>query len=262
MISLYKLITKTNLKSPTLAFPLIFPLIFVLLYSVGIRTDLNSVEIDKLVASFFVTILAVQTMQSGLMGFGINFISIKKSVLLKRFGATELTKKDVIFSLLFFGLTLWIISVVWIFFIILLFNWIGVFYSLNGDVKVTGTSAVAWIQYVNWGKMILATLVMLYVSYSLGLFFTSIAHDDQMYMGMAMLYFFFAAFIGGILFPGDIPVWMEYTGYIVPHSYVGYLYDWAAGFNVANWKLITGVIVPIVFGTFMVVLATFKLKFD
>ncbi len=82
------------------------PLIFVLLYATGVSDGLNQAGIDALVAGFFCTIMAVTTMQSGLMGFGINFISIKKSVLLKRIGATELEKRDVILATLLFGLTL------------------------------------------------------------------------------------------------------------------------------------------------------------
>ncbi len=265
MWSLYSLITRTNLKSPTIAFPLIMPLIFVLLYSVGIDSNLDKVAIDALVAGFFTTILCVQTMQSGLMGFGINFIAIKKSVLLKRIGATELTKTQVIMALLFYGLTLWVISVVWIFLVMILFSSIGLFYSVDGATGNHVTSSViSWVSNVNWGKLTLATIVTLYASYGLGLFFTSVAKDDQSYMGMAMLYFFFAGFVGGIMFPptATMPEWMIDFGYIIPHSYVGYLYDWTANYEVENWRLILGVVIPIIFGTLITIVGIKVLKFD
>ncbi len=282
MWSLYKLITKTNLKSPTLAFPLIMPLIFVLLYATGVTAGLDQAGVDALVATFFVTILSVTTMQSGLMGFGINFVSIKKSVLLKRIGATELEKKDVIIALLLYGLTLWLISFVWIILSVSIFSAMGVFtseagYILDGNMIIgvtqdpVSSTAFGWMTdgYINWGRLTLATILMIYASYGLGIFFTAIAKDDQMYMGMAMLYFFFAAFVGGIMFPGPIPSWMEYIGYAVPHSYVGSVYDWAAGANIGSldeeipvWQFSLGVIVPVVFGTLVTVAGIKVLKFD
>lgn len=273
MKSLYKLITTTNLKSPTLAFPLIMPLIFVLLYSVGMSDGMSQLQANQQVAIYFSTILSITTMQSGLMGFGINFISLKKSVLLKRIGATELSKTDVIMAVLLFGLTLWVISVIWIVLMVVFFSAVGVFSSaagtyISGNVifnisnSTTNATAFGWMAQISWWKTAIATLVMLYCSYGLGLFITTISKDDQAYMGMAMLYFFFAGFIGGLMFPGDVPNWMVYLGYLVPHSYVGSLYDWVAGQDVANWELALGFIVPILFGTGITFAAIKLLKFD
>ncbi len=274
MSSLYKLITKTNLKSPVLAFPLVMPLIFILLYSVGIKGLHSQAEIDALVATFFTTILAIVTMQNGLMGFGINFIAIKKSVLLKRIGATELSKLDVIVAVLFYGLTLWVISFVWIFLVMIIFSAIGIFYSpaqtflgIETFPQFTAT-AFGWIQYVNWPRMAIATIVMIIPSYGLGLFFTSVAKEDQMYMGMAMIYFFFAGFVGGIMFPGDTPHWMQLAGYLIPHAYVGNIYDWASGASPTIWGLsttstiIVSSIIPIIFGILITAAAAKLLKFD
>ncbi len=278
MFSLYKLITKTNIKSPTLAFPLVMPLIFVLLYSVGIPDGLDIVSVNAKVALFFTTILSITTMQSGLMGFGLNFISIKKSVMLKRIGATELSKTDVIIAVLLWGLTLWVISLFWIIAMVSVFSGLGVFVSsagthiTDGVINATTESAKStmfgWTSYINWGRLTLATFVMLYASYGLGVFFTSVAKDDQMYMGMAMFYFFLAGFIGGLMFPSDnLPEWMGYIAYFVPHSYIKPIYMWAGDFNVTissvgylNFAL--GIIVPIVFGTLITIAGIKMLKFD
>ncbi len=273
MKSLYKLITTTNLKSPTLAFPLIMPLVFVLLYSVGMPEGMSKGLANQQVAIYFSTILSITTMQSGLMGFGINFISLKKSVLLKRIGATELSKTDVVMAVLLFGLTLWVISVIWIVIMVVFFSAIGVFSSaagtfinngeiLNISTSTTSASAFGWMGQISWWKTAIATLVMLYCSYGLGLFITTIAKDDQAYMGMAMLYFFFAGFIGGLMFPGDVPDWMTYIGYIVPHSYVGSLYDWVAGVEVSTVDMVLGFVIPILFGTGVTFAAIKLLKFD
>ncbi len=281
MGSLYKLITKTNLKSPTLAFPLVMPVIFLLLYSTGVPSGMDQSMIDARVALFYTTILSITTMQSGLMGFGINFISLKKSVMLKRIGATELTKTDVILATALFGLTLWLISFVFITIVISLLSFMHVYSSTAGISIVGGIASVTdkttyatmfgWIGYINWGRLIFATLVMLYTSYGLGLLFTSSAKDEQSYMGLAMLYFFFAGFIGGLMFPGDIPGWMQAIGYVIPHSYIGNIYDWVAGGDITIWNmqnvsngiaLLLSTIIPIFFGTIFIFAAIKTLKFD
>lgn len=268
MSSLYKLITKTNIKSPIIAFPLVMPLIFLLLYSVLIDVGLGD-DVNNKVASFYVTILSITTMQSGLMGFGINFISIKKSVLLRRIGATELTKFDVISATVLYGLTLYLISFIWIFLAMCIFTSLGVFYSAAGINNISGienNETVAqlanWLPLVNWGKLFLITLLMIFVSYSLGMFITTIAKDDQAYMGMAMMYFFFAGMLGGLMFPGDTPDWMRYVGYIVPHSYLDPLYDWASGNEIETWEMVCGFVIPITFGSLALGGAIKLLKFD
>lgn len=261
MGSLYKLVLKTNIKGPALAFPLIMPLVFILLYSTGMDKFESLSLLNAQVAAVFSTILMMITMQSGLMGFGINFITIKKSVLLRRIGATELSKMDVIIAMILFGLTLWIISLVWIFIVVVLFTVIGIFYS-TGITSGDNVATLSWIKDVHWGKLILETIIMLYLSYSMGMLFTTIAPDDQAYMGMAMMYFFFAGFFGGIMLAGSTPEWMNYIGYIVPHRYVDYLTDWTSGKSVESWQLALGFVIPILIGTISIGGAAKLLKFD
>ena len=263
MKSLYKLVLKTNIKGPSLAFPLIMPFVFILLYSVMITPGLNQGNVNKIVSSFYIAIVSVITMQSGLMGFGINFTTIKKSVLLRRIGATELSKMDVILAMILFGLTLWVISFIWILLLTVVFTEIGIFYSApqfeNGKNVV---ASLEWLQLINWGRLIATTLVMLFLSYTMGMFFTTIAPDDQAYMGIAMMYFFFAAFFGGLLMPGDTPAWMEYIGYIVPHGYIDPLYDWVIGKKIEVVSGILGIVIPLIVGTLALFGAAKLLKFD
>gem|GEM_PF-3290271 len=112
MLALYKLVAKTNLKSPTISFPLIFPIIIMLLLSTGvvINPDLKSVDnvtqVNNQITNIFVTVVAIVTMQTGLMGFGFNFMNLKKSVMLRRIGATKLKKSEVIGAMIGYGLTI------------------------------------------------------------------------------------------------------------------------------------------------------------
>ncbi len=270
MSSLYKLVLKTNIKGPALAFPLVMPLIFALLYSVVIPNDITNVaEINNKVALFYVTILSMVTMQSGLMGFGINFIAIKKSILLRRIGATELSKMNVILAIILFGLTLYVITFIWIFVAMILLTSIGAFYSLQADGSHVSAQITGWLAIINWGKLILVTLIMLFTSYSVGMFFTTLAKDDQAYMGIAMMYFFFAGFFGGLMIPGEQPEWMNIVGYIVPHGYIDPLYDWVAGAivgsgsgQIAIWEFSLGFIIPILIGILALIGSAKFLKFD
>lgn len=274
MKSLYKLITKTNLKSPALAFPLVMPLIFVLLYSIGVEGTKqiegvnHIINMDLVVAGFLTTILSVQTMQSGLMGFGINFMRIKKSVLLRRIGATKLNKWDVVLAVFFYGLTMWLISTIWILVMITFFNAIGLFYSIStipGVENVYTTTKFSFFKEINWLKLAASLVVMLLISFSIGLFFTSIAHDASSFQGMAMLYFFLVSFMGGMMFPGEIPGWMTYVGYVLPHVYAGELFKWAAGTlqpPLSEVKLALDFVVPLVFTAIFMYGAVKKLKFD
>ncbi len=283
MGSLYKLITKTNLKSPTLAFPLVMPIIFILLYSTMIHDDLSATAVTTAITSIYLINLSVTTMQSGLMGFGINFIRIKKSVLLRRIGATELSKWEVVAAVLLFGLTLWAIQLVWTLLIMIIFSASGLFFSINGPNYVGPTSSVAFLQNINWGMLILSTIIMVLASYSLGLFFTICSKNDQMFMGLAMLYFFAAGFFGGLLFPGQQPTWMAYVGYLVPHSYINDLYtissygDWQShidnsvtgwtqwkpnGLYISDVRFAMDILIPIIFTGVLMGISVKTLKFD
>ncbi|NQX83117.1 MAG: hypothetical protein HRS50_00160 [Mycoplasmataceae bacterium] len=262
MGSLYKLITKTNLKSPAIAFPLIMPLVFILLYSVGIEDGLDSASMDAIVASFLITTLSIQTMNSGLMGFGINFMSIKKSVLLRRIGATKLRKLDVIIAVLLYGLTMWLITFVWIFILIIVFNMSGLFYSLNSKEHILTTGIASFFTLIEWPKLIAALIIMLIVSYSFSLFIVSITHNETTYQAIIMFYFFTASFMGGMIFPGEIPEWMNIVGYLIPHAYAGELFDWTIGEEIPTTKLVFDFIVPIIFTTACMFGAVKLLKFD
>ncbi len=261
MKSLYKLVVKTNIKGPSIAFPIIMPFVFILLYS-AVMVLKPDQTINQAVAAIYVTILSITTMQSGLMGFGINFITIKKSVLLRRIGATELSKMDVVLAMILFGLTLWVISFVWILLVTVIFTYAGIFYVTDFNGAVIATADIGWVKEIMWGRLMITTLLMLFLSYTLGMFFTTIAKDDQAYMGIAMMYFFFAGFFGGLMFAGDVPEWMNTIGYLVPHGYIDPLYDWANGISINNTQAMLGVLVPIVVGILSLIGAVKLLKFD
>lgn len=267
MKDIYKLVTKTNIKTPLVLFPIIFPTIFLLMYSALIHNGKSGIEIDQLVAGFFCTALAIQTMHSGFLSYGVVFIALKRSVLLKRMGSTEMNKLDIILGIAFFGLTLWIISLIWVFLLTIFMCWIGMFYSVHNNIlddsitHVTTTGVIEWMKYISWGKLAVTTLIMLVTSYSIGLLLTTISRDEQMYLGLGFLVFIVSGFFGGIMFPSASPDWMSYIGYIVPHSYIDNLYDWANGKQVPTYEIVLGVLIPITTSVVCITLGTKLLKF-
>lgn len=257
MGSLYKLILKTNIKSPVIAFPLVFPLILILTYSASV----NSQESADLI---IITLLTMMTMQSGLMGFGMNFMNLKKSVLLRRIGATKMSKGEVLGAVMLYGMTIWLISIVWIISLAGIFDAAGLFWSIDSE----GTKIfyhISWSSY-NWGKMFFATIVGLYLSFAIGLFFCSIAKNIEMFQGMTMMYFFSAMFLGGLIFNLDeMPIWMEWVGYLIPHTYFADLFTWAGDtMGVKSWdaKNTADIIICILIGTLAIIGSIKFLKFD
>ncbi len=272
MGSLYKLITKTNLKSPMTAFPLIFPLIMILMYSVLIPEDLSVQEVNSAILIVLMTAISLITMQSGLMGFGFNFVKLKKSVMLRRIGATKLSKTDVLGAVVLYGLTIWLISMIWIFIWGYIFSSAGLFYSIKDGNHVVGHLNIL---NIDWPMFIGATIVMVLISYSIGLFFASFAKNDSVFQAIVMTYFFSVGLLGGLMIPGVVPDWMIYVGYVIPHSYANELYGIATGSVVVGYagtnpeiiyisqaKEIADFIVPIVL-SFVITFGAIKiLKFD
>ncbi len=64
------------------------------------------------------------------------------------------------------------------------------------------------------------------------------------------------------MFPSGTPDWMTYLGYVVPHSYVNNIYQWANDMPIKDWEIATGIIIPIAFGTLTIWGGAKLLKFD
>jgi len=275
MGSLYKLITKTNLKSPVIAFPLVFPLILLLMYSVMIGDNLKTApEVDTAVMVMFITAISLTTMQSGLMGFGFNFIKLKKSVMLRRIGATKLKKEEVLGAVMLYGLTIWLISIVWLTIWAYIFSASGLFYSIQSDGgHITGHLK---LQNLNWPMFLAGTISMLMISYAIGLFFASFAKDDSVFHAMTSTYFFTVGLIGGLMIPVAKPQWMIDAAYILPNAYPNELFGLASGaigiagipsssspFQlITQGKAIADFCVPVILSVLIFIAAVKVLKFD
>lgn len=227
MLSVYKLITKTNLKSPVIAFPLLMPIVLLFLFSINISSE-------EELANALVTLIALITLQAGIFGFGFTFLEMRKSVLLRRVGATKITKQEVMFAILFYGITIWLITIVWTLGFASILSVSGFFRDDNGNVL-----HIPWAE-ITWSIVGLATILSLILSFPLGLLFVSLSKNEQQFSFYASTYFFAVAFLGGMFFPNAGITWMKYTSYLIPHSYNLHMYQ-AGAFGVAftdifNWS--------------------------
>lgn len=263
MRSLYKLITITNLKSPIIAFPLAMPLIFTLLYTVMVSMSPTPEARQIFVNSTLVTTLSITTMQSGLQGFGLNFMNLKKSVLLRRIGVTRLTKVEVLGAVILYGMTIWLISFLWIIALSAIFSAANMYWGDNPQ----DIYRIQFAQF-NWGRIILSTLIGVYLSFAMGAMFVSISKNINMFQGLVMVYFFSASILGGLLFPGIKPEWMNIVSFIIPHAYFADIFAWSADaggtFSDLNFnlRLSLDIVVPILIGTGSLFVAVKFLKFS
>ena len=262
MFAIYKLILRTNIKSPSIAFPLVMPFMFMLILSPGFTNS-------ELSTAGIISLLAVGTMQAGLMGFGFTFISLKKSILLRRIGATQITKTQVLSGIGLYGLSLWAVQLIWT------FTWAFLF-------------GLFMFEPMNWGSIHLGVLILslflgAFVSFPLGMLFATISKDDLQFGIYQMFYFFFASFFGGMLIPNVNIEWMRYVGYCIPSVYnshmftavgnginITQIFDFSNGYylpslgglHIHGWEVALNFFIPIVSGVTFIGLSIKLLKWD
>ncbi len=284
MIKLYKLIAKTNFKSPIILFPFVMPLILMLMYSVMVPSSLNNIDgAQAFVNSIFFTLLSITIMQSGLMGVGFNFMNLKKSVMLRRIGATKMNKSEILGAFLLYGLTIFFINIVWAFAIYAIIDQMGMFWTnvepgsapiiLDGVTYNSGdhiTLHIDWSLFSmeKFGKVILVIIIGALLSYGIGFFFVSISDDINKFQGLVSMYFFGTAILGGMMIPSNDIEWMQWVGLFLPHVYFSHLFDWAIGNPATNSIINQDVmlsldfIIPIVVGIVAFTAAVKFLKFE
>lgn len=252
MSSLYKLILKTNIKSPSIAFPLVTPIVFVLVFVSGTNDE-------QLTTSFF-KIVSVLLMQSGTFGFGFNMIALKKSVMLKRIGATKITKPQVLMASIFYGWTMLLISLIWTTSFTFILSASG-YYQSSADGH---TLHLAFDTISNWGYIVLGMIISIIVSYSLGILFVSLAKTDEQFAMMAMFYLFFTMLLAGLLINNEIRQeipWMVWIGYFNPTVWANDVINF--GTNGANTEeLWLEIVVPLLFAATAVAISLKTFKWD
>lgn len=252
MTALYKLILKTNIKSPSLAFPIVTPIVFVLVFISGTNDE-------ELTTSFF-KIISIMLMQSGTFGFGFTMIALKKSIMLKRIGATKITKPEVLTASILYGFTMLLISLVWTTSFTMILSVSGYYLS-----STTGeTLHIAFDTVSNWGYIILGIIISIFVSYSIGMMFVSLARTDEQFAMSAMLYFFFSILLAGLLVNNEIRQeipFMVWTGYFNPTVWANQIINFGVS-GINNEELWLEIVVPILMAILAIGVSLKTFKWD
>lgn len=263
MFALYKLRTKVLFKNPFLIFDFLLSFIFILIFG-SIAKTVSPLEQVQTTAftGVFGTVLAMLILNSGLYSFGFSFFKMKESVLLRRIGASKISKPQAIVSFIFSGFTLLGIVLVWSFLITYIFGLLNVIPKLEWGnlINNNGLNLVALFVGIIIGSL---------SAYILSFFFISISPNSEIYNTFTTFYFFIAVFLGGGLYSaGDTPEWMNIIGKLTPVGWnSSFITDALLGYNVWSlggyasveaWEASLNLFMPIIFAT-LAGLASIKL---
>ena len=266
MFSIFKFQYRTWIKSPSSLFSFIIPMLLLLVMAPMTASGAASLTVIT------GNIITINLISSGLMGFGFSLFEMKKSIIFKRIGSTQITKPMAISGFISWYFVVGLCSALFTLFM----SWI-----LSSDVSGYYTTAFLW-DSVNWGGVIYGIVLGLLLSLSLGFFFASISKNVEIFNMITMLYFFFATFVGGLFFPisSSLPQydWMTYVGYIIPHTYIaqllsgsfsgGNVWDFTNGYNlnvltsVEGWKAALDVFIPLATTIVVFAASTKTFKWD
>lgn len=202
MKAIIKLQARAFFKNPASIFGILISTVLLLIFG----TMMNDMTV---VVANVITITIITT---GLMSFGMIIFELRKSIIMKRIGATSITKPMAIFAFFIWATIEAMMTLAWIFILTILFQ-------ATNYANFGGEGAIVWAS-VSWIGLLWAVFWGILASLSLGFLFVSISPNFNVFNMYTMLYFFLASFVGGLFFPGAQANWMTYIGYAVPHTYV------------------------------------------
>ncbi len=263
MFALYKLQTKVLFKNPFLIFDFLTSFIFIIIFGslIQANADMTSAMKETAMTSLFGFILAMLLLNSGMYSFGFSFFSMKESVLLKRIGASKISKPGALSAFMLSGITLLVLVLIWAF-------------SITAILGVGGVIPMISWGDANWSAVIVGIIIGAITSYILALFFVSISKNTEIYNMFTTLFFFFAVFLSGDLTGSDAQ-WMQIISYLTPvgwnsefisNAFLG-LPVWNLGGyssaivgDIEAWRATLDLIMPIIFAAVagLITIKTFK----
>lgn len=148
-------------------------------------------------------VLAMSLMQLGLFGTAAPLVSLREKGVLRRMGATPLSKTTMMASQIAFRLTIAFVQ----------------------TAVIVGVGAVAFnvhIKYANLPGIIGVMLLGASLFITMGYFIAGLSRTEEAVQGLISLPNFIFMFLSGIFFPVDImPKWIRPLVDIIPLTYVG-----------------------------------------
>ncbi len=185
------------------------------------------------------SIVLLMVASSSINTFGISFFEMKESVLLKRIGATNITKFQAVGAFILWGMTSMLFIVGWMAIIV------GVCQINEGGIL--WVDPTTW-KNVYWPGVVASVLITMVSFYAIAFFLVSINKTSSSYQISATFYFFLVSFLGGAYTPNADRLWMDVIGFMSPlgwgrdmmtYSMMGYnVFDFANGFIVPGIPLV------------------------
>ncbi len=207
MFSLYRLELKTMVKSPSIMMPLVFPVILAFFYSTAL-TSTGQITAQN----GYIILISMSGLSSGLMGFGFRFMNLKTSVLLRRIGASSLTKSQVLTACALSGLTLLCFQLLWS--STLWTSLSALDFGQFGSVSEGFAGNFHWID-VNYRFVIPGFILLVFSSYTVGIMFLGISRNTNEFQMYVNIFFLLAMFLV-ILIPSLRYTWLHYIAWFLP----------------------------------------------
>ena len=221
MWALIKLQGKTMIKNPSSLMYVFMPLIMVSILSTVFPYASSTSYTNKISDIVTMNMVAVT-----MITFGTSLFEMRKSILMKRIGASSISKQSAMGAFFIFFSAIGLVTITWT-------MTLGTIFGASGAVKdPSGGQIIFDWSIINWGSYIWAVFWGIIVSLALGFLLMSISKNLEMFNMLAMLYMMLFMFMGGLFFPTQAD-WMRYIAYALPHSYVASAMKTAtAGFNI------------------------------
>ncbi len=233
MFTIIKMQARSILRNPASFFIVVFPLILVpVLTSVAVFgfengllqtfTDPAQVtqateEFNSVLAIVLSSVIAITILAAINNSFGSNFMELKKSIIIKRLGSTQVTKTNAMLGFLLWAVLL---ATVQVLYTVFLFWIVDVSGLLEVSSAALGTiNGTFFNPNIDWLSVIYGLIMLMLVSFAMTFFFMSIATNAETYQIMAFFYFFLVMYFGGLIFTANVQ-WMNIVSLFLPHTYV------------------------------------------
>ncbi len=149
---------------------------------------------------------------SAINTFGMSFFEMKDSVLLKRIGATNITKMEAVGAFILWGMTS----------MLFILGWMAIIVGVcQIPFIASATGGVLWVQPstwtgANWAGVLVAIIITMVSFYAIAFFWVSVAGNAMAYQMIATFYFFLISFLGGAYTPNADIAWMNTISFLSP----------------------------------------------
>lgn len=211
MTAIIKMQARTFLRNPSSVFFIIFPIIMMTVLGSVSTNNLAPEAASQAMLLVITNVITITAMSTLLTNFGSNFMELKRSVIIKRLGSTQVTKFEALAGFMIWAIFQTIFSIFYIIFLGVLFtNWTGWM-----------APEIAWSNVDPLGAIYGIVLLML-ISFTMAFLIISLSPSSEVYQIFAFLYFFLVLYFGGLIFPTVNIEWMNIFSLFLPHTYVAH----------------------------------------